>query len=76
MESVLGICKSGLLLSVRRIAQRGRIEPGQVFEYESACPLQTSSGSMKGTYEMTSESGETFSIEVPEFFLIAPQSLH
>jgi ApaG protein len=58
------------------IGQQPKIQPGQSFEYESACPLQTSSGSMKGSYEMTSESGETFSIEVPEFFLIAPQSLH
>lgn len=53
-----------------------RIMPGTSFEYESACPLATSAGSMKGTYQMVSEDGETFSIEIPEFYLIAPQALH
>lgn len=53
-----------------------KISAGQTFEYESACPLNTSSGSMKGTYQMVSEEGETFSVEVPEFYLIAPQALH
>ncbi|WP_413290767.1 Co2+/Mg2+ efflux protein ApaG [Bdellovibrio sp. HCB337] len=53
-----------------------KIAAGQTFEYESACPLNTSSGSMKGTYQMVSEEGETFSVDVPEFYLIAPQALH
>lgn len=52
------------------------IKPGQLFSYESACPLRTSSGSMKGSYEMLHENGEKFRIEIPEFFLISPQSLH
>ncbi len=52
------------------------IQPGQVFEYESACPLSSSSGSMKGHYEMISESGEKFTIEIPEFYLVAPHALH
>lgn len=53
-----------------------KITAGQTFEYESACPLHTSSGSMKGTYQMLSEEGETFTVEIPEFYLIAPQALH
>lgn len=53
-----------------------KINPGQTFEYESACPLNTSSGSMKGHYQMVSDEGDTFSIEIPEFYLIAPQALH
>lgn len=53
-----------------------KINPGQTFEYESACPLQASSGSMKGTYQMMSEDGEPFQVEIPEFYLIAPQALH
>lgn len=53
-----------------------KITPGQTFEYESACPLSTSSGSMKGSYQMVSEEGETFTVEIPEFYLIAPQALH
>ena len=53
-----------------------KINPGQVFEYESACPLPTSHGSMKGKYYFVSDDGQTFDVEIPEFFLIAPISLH
>lgn len=53
-----------------------KIQPGAFFEYESACPLPTSSGSMKGSFFMISENGEKFTLEVPEFFLISPQALH
>lgn len=53
-----------------------KIYPDQTFEYESACPLHTSTGSMKGQYTMTSEDGDNFTVEIPEFYLIAPHSLH
>ena len=58
------------------VGQQPRIQPGQMFEYESACPLQTSSGSMKGYYFMVTDQGEEFKIEIPEFYLVAPQALH
>lgn len=53
-----------------------KIQPGQSFEYESACPLSTATGSMKGFYSMVTESGETVQVEIPEFWLISPQALH
>jgi len=53
-----------------------KISPGASFEYESACPLPTSSGTMRGAYQMMSDSGQSFDIEIPEFFLIAPFALH
>ncbi len=53
-----------------------KIQPGQNFEYESACPLTTSTGSMRGFYTMLTESGESVQIEIPEFYLVSPQSLH
>lgn len=53
-----------------------RIPPGQSFEYESVCPLSTSSGSMTGTYQMVDEAGEPFEIDIPEFYLIAPSAIH
>ncbi len=58
------------------VGLKPKLKPGQTFEYESACPLHTSSGSMKGTYQMNGDSGDTFNITIPEFFLIAPQALH
>ncbi len=53
-----------------------KITAGQVFEYDSACPLRTSSGTMKGTYQFVSEEGENFDVEIPEFYLIAPTAVH
>ncbi len=53
-----------------------KIQPGQTFEYESACPLNASTGSMAGRYQFVDESGEKFYIEIPEFYLIAPLALH
>lgn len=53
-----------------------KIQNGKSFNYESACPLQTSSGSMKGSYQMISDDGQTFEIEIPEFYLIAPAAIH
>ncbi|MBX2994617.1 MAG: Co2+/Mg2+ efflux protein ApaG [Bdellovibrionaceae bacterium] len=53
-----------------------KIQPGQSFEYESACPLVTASGQMRGTYQMVSDMGESFEVEIPEFYLIAPHALH
>ncbi|WP_068318168.1 Co2+/Mg2+ efflux protein ApaG [Polycladidibacter hongkongensis] len=50
------------------------IEPGDTFEYTSGCPLSTSSGIMSGSYTMQSETGETFSVEVPTFSLDTPES--
>lgn len=53
-----------------------KISAGQTFEYDSACPLKTSSGVMRGFYHFLNEDGETFDIEIPEFYLIAPSAVH
>jgi len=53
-----------------------KIQPGQTFEYDSACPLHAATGSMHGRYYFVAENGESFSVEIPEFYLIAPQALH
>lgn len=58
------------------VGQQPRITSGQSFEYESACPLNTTSGSMRGSYQMIDENGNQFDIEIPEFYLIAPTALH
>ena len=48
------------------------LRPGDVFEYTSGTPLSTPSGIMSGTYQMVSESGENFDIEIPTFSLDTP----
>lgn len=48
------------------------LRPGQHFEYASGTPLGTPSGFMAGSYEMVSERGERFEIEIPAFSLDSP----
>ncbi len=53
-----------------------KITAQQIFEYESACPLPTSTGSMRGSFSFLSRTGEPFNVEIPEFYLVSPQSVH
>jgi ApaG protein len=48
------------------------LRPGEMFEYNSATSLSTPSGFMGGTYQMVSESGDNFDIEIPTFSLDLP----
>jgi ApaG protein len=48
------------------------LEPGQSFEYTSACPLPTPSGAMSGHYQMRAGTGEPFEVEIPIFLLESP----
>lgn len=50
------------------------LRPGEAFEYTSGTPLATPWGSMGGTYQMVSESGEKFDIEIPTFSLEPPSA--
>ncbi|MBS0521379.1 MAG: Co2+/Mg2+ efflux protein ApaG [Proteobacteria bacterium] len=54
------------------VGKTPRLRPGESFEYTSGTPLSTSSGFMGGTYQMVSESGENFDIEIPTFSLDTP----
>ena len=59
------------------IGQQPKISPGEAFEYESFCPLPTPTGTMRGSYQMLClESGEQFNAEIPQFFLVEPNSYH
>src|SRR5690242_17349779 len=54
------------------IGEQPVIAPGERFEYTSGVPLSTASGFMVGRYQMVSESGERFEIDVPAFSLDSP----
>ncbi len=56
------------------VGKTPRLRPGEVFEYTSGSSLSTSSGFMGGTYQMVSESGENFDIEIPTFSLDTPNA--
>ena len=48
------------------------LKPGESYEYTSGAPLDTPSGMMGGSYQMESERGERFDIEIPTFSLDCP----
>jgi len=54
------------------VGQTPVLRPGEVFEYTSGTPLSTSSGIMGGTYQMVSQAGDGFDIEIPTFSLDLP----
>jgi len=67
--------KHGRLQEVRGpgvVGEQPVLKPGESFEYTSGCPLETPSGIMAGSYQMSTASGERFEIEIPAFSLDSP----
>jgi ApaG protein len=54
------------------VGEQPVLSPGERFEYTSGVPLPTPSGFMSGQYEMVSESGDRFDIDIPLFSLDSP----
>lgn len=54
------------------VGEQPVLAPGERFEYTSGVPLPTASGFMAGRYQMVTESGERFEIDVPTFSLDSP----
>ena len=54
------------------VGEQPRLEPGDAFEYTSGVPLTTPSGIMSGSYQMESEHGDSFDVEIPAFSLDSP----
>jgi ApaG protein len=57
------------------IGQQPQLAPGEVFQYTSGAALKTSSGIMVGTYEMVTDQGEHFDIDIPAFSLDSPDQV-
>jgi ApaG protein len=58
------------------VGEQPVLEPGEMFEYSSGCPLPTPSGDMCGTYQMVTGQGDTFDVEIARFALEAPYTIH
>ncbi len=54
------------------VGEQPVLSPGQSFEYTSGTPLSTPSGIMVGTYQMETESGDRFDVDIPAFSLDSP----
>jgi ApaG protein len=54
------------------VGEQPVLKPGESFEYTSGAPLNTPSGMMGGAYQMQTDNGECFDIEIPTFSLDCP----
>jgi ApaG protein len=54
------------------VGEQPVLKPGESYAYTSGAPLNTPSGMMGGAYQMESESGDRFDIEIPTFSLDSP----
>ncbi|MFM2421960.1 MAG: hypothetical protein RL291_490 [Pseudomonadota bacterium] len=54
------------------VGEQPTLRPGRSFKYTSGCPLRTPSGIMVGRYQMVTDEGEKFDVEIPAFSLDSP----
>jgi len=58
------------------IGEQPVLKPGEQFVYTSGTMLETSVGTMKGSYQMEADDGFQFDATVEEFVLSTPRVLH
>ncbi len=58
------------------IGQQPHLASGESFQYASGAVIKTLTGSMKGSYGMIDDHGEHFNVQIPEFVLSKPYTLH
>jgi len=58
------------------VGEQPHINPGDSYTYTSGVILETETGLMQGSYQMRTETGETFDAEIPLFALVPPHAIH
>lgn len=58
------------------VGEQPRLKPGEQFVYTSGTMLETSVGTMKGSYQMQTDDGDLFDAAINEFVLSTPRVLH
>lgn len=58
------------------IGEQPVLKPGERFVYTSGTMLETSMGTMKGSYQMQADDGSQFDATIEEFVLSTPRILH
>ena len=58
------------------VGEQPTIAPGDQYQYSSGAILETTTGTMEGSYQMISESGEIFEAPIAMFSLTHPSALH
>ncbi len=58
------------------VGEQPRLDVGESYTYTSGVVLQTETGTMTGSYQMRTDSGDEFEAAIPEFALVPPHALH
>ena len=58
------------------VGEQPYLRPGEGFEYTSGAVLETSLGTMHGSYHMLADDGTRFDAPIPAFTLTVPRTLH
>ena len=58
------------------VGEQPVLQPGESFQYTSGCPLKTSTGVMRGTYQMINDDGDHFDVEIAPFELREVYTVH
>ncbi len=58
------------------VGEQPTMQPGESFQYVSACPLDTPIGTMRGSYQMVTAQGAKFDAQIAMFSLAEPLSVN
>ncbi|HBL25638.1 MAG TPA: Co2+/Mg2+ efflux protein ApaG [Acidobacteria bacterium] len=58
------------------VGEQPVLGPGEAFEYTSFCPLPTPVGTMHGSYQMVTRTGDRFDAEIAPFSLAMPHAVN
>ena len=58
------------------VGEQPVLDPGEQFVYTSGTMIETSVGTMKGSYQMRAQDGSLFDAIIDEFVLSTPRVLH
>jgi ApaG protein len=58
------------------VGEQPWLRPGEDFHYTSGAVLETSIGTMRGSYHMRADDGSHFDAAIPQFTLSVPRTVH
>jgi len=58
------------------VGEQPHLKPGEDFHYTSGAVLETSVGTMRGSYQMLADDGHRFDAPIAQFTLSIPRTVH
>ena len=58
------------------VGEQPYLQPGEDFHYTSGAVLETSVGTMRGSYQMIADDGHRFDAPIAQFVLSIPRTVH